>query len=712
MYRNLGISAIICLMTCGSAFAAGGKHAPTQKKLVPTAVEATPVIVQTPIVPPMVAPFIPKFDISAEAIAAVATESRKILDAQLDTIVKLPNEQRTFENTVFALENALADYSDRANIPQFVGYVSADKIVRDAASAFEEQANSYLVEISTRRDLYEAVKACEPLMPKLSKDDAFLLKRTILDFERSGLKLPTAELAKYKELKQKLVSLELRFDKNIREYKDPLEVAKEDLDGLSPDLVKKLPVASDGKFLVSLDYPTYFPFMDNVKSDEARRCLEFKFNNRCASDNVTIMEEALGLRDQIAKLLGYANHSEYVLSDRMAKRQITVTTFLDRLWTKLYPKARQELRTRLAIREKEAKIPASQEMKLWQWRYYNNRFRKLELDIDKEVVKEYFPSQKVMDELLGIFQEIFDVTMKKSDLPVWHKDVTAYTVCEKNGDVIGYLYLDLFPREGKYKHCACFPLVKGRLLADGTYEKPSAAIVANFTEPTGDKPSLLGHDEVEVLFHEFGHVTHNIFTRAKYASFSGTSVARDFVEVPSTILENWVWNPIILKRISNHYKTGEKLPDDLLNKIVASRNFDAGMTSVRQLFFSKLDLEYHTRQLTQTTEFYKKLQKDVMIIPMSEGTHPQASFGHLMGGYDSGYYGYLWARIISSDLFSEFEKKGLTDPTVGRKYRDLILAKGRTEDPAEQVQEYLGRPFSEDAYIRSLGLKTESKAKP
>jgi len=647
----------------------------------------------------------PRFDYTVEEIRNLASNAQKIFEGKMQEIIAIPAKDRTFENTVRALEWAESDFFDTTNVAEFMSSVSTASEVREEANKLEENNSKFLVEIQTKRELFDAVNEFAQKNVPLASEDAFLLERTLLGFKRNGLALPEKELNEFKELKKRAVELEIKFEKNIRDFKDQIEVTKEQLDGLPEDYTKKLKKTDDGKFIITMDYPDFFPFMEKAKNEEARRLLEFKFSNRCASDNVLIMEEVLQLREKMAKMLGYKNHSEFILEDRMAKKPEVVSEFLDRLQSRLTPKAKEELKQRLELKAKELNVPVPEEMKNWDWRYWNDRFRKVTLDLDQEKVREYFPVETVIKGMLEVFQEVFDVKMKKAEVPVWHEDVRAFEVTEKNGEVIGYLYLDLFPREGKYKHGACFPLLKGRLLPDGTYQKPSAAIVANFNKPSPEIPSLLKHDEVETLFHEFGHVTHNLFTRAKYGSFSGTKVFRDFVEVPSTLLENWAWNPVVLKRVSGHFKNpDEKIPDDLIKKLIEGRNIDSGIVHLRQVFFSKLDIVYHTSEPKNTTETYEKLMKSIMLIPMSPGVHPQASFGHLMGGYDSGYYGYLWARVISSDLFGKFETEGILNPEVGKRYRNLILARGRTPDPGLEVEQFLGRKFSEDAFIKSIGL--------
>ena len=268
--------------------------------------------------------------------------------------------------------------------------------------------------------------------------------------------------------------------------------------------------------------------------------------------------------------------------------------------------------------------------------------------------------------------------------------------------------MDLYPREGKYKHAACFDLVSGELKEDGTYQPPFVAIVANMNKPSKDTPSLLKHSEVETLFHEFGHVLHNALTKAKYSALSGTNVSGDFVEVPSQMLERWAWDPAVLKSISKHYKTGEPLPDDLIKRMLAAKNYGAGGQYLRQNFFAQYDMTLHTRAKTpDSTKLYFSLTEKIRgkALPLTPGTIPQAAFGHLMGGYDAGYYGYLWSEVIAEDFFGEFAKTGLRNAQTGLKFRKEILERGGTLDEEEMVENFLGRKVSNEPFLKSIGLE-------
>ncbi len=644
-----------------------------------------------------------KFDLTPEQITQAEPAARANLEKKLADIVAIKPGQRTFENTVAALDMAVAGYESGIDIPGFLAYVSADAKVRDAANALEMSASKYMVDMSTRRDLYNAVKEYADTNPKLNPEDAALLTRTMKDFQRSGLALSDKDLEQYKNIQKQLVETTLTFQKNLRENKDTIEITQEQLAGMPADYAQKLKKTADGKYVISMDYPDYFPFMQNADNDAARKALEHTFSSRCP-ENVALMEKALALRAEAARLLGYKTHADYVLDDRMAKNPQNVFDMLYKLTGQLKAKGRSEMDSRLKL--KQAANPTEFALTIWDWRYWDNQFRKTSLNVDEEKIKEYFPVDTAMRGMLNTFEKVFDVKFVKAANPAWHPDVTAYEITDgKTGDKLAYFYLDLYPRDGKYKHAACFGLRPGRMLADGTYQRPAAAIVANFPKPSADTPSLLKHSDVVTLFHEFGHVTHNVFTQSKYSRFAGTRVLRDFVEVPSKLAENWAWNPEVLKSISGHYKNpSEKLPDDMIKLKIAAKNSASGVGYLGQSLISLLDMKYHTLDKPDTTGLYYDMAYEIRGIPLSMGSIPHASFTHLMGGYDAGYYGYLWSEIIAEDLFSRFEKDGVLNPDTGAQYRQLILAPGGTQDPSGQVEKFLGRKVTQDAFLKSIGL--------
>lgn len=646
------------------------------------------------------------FNYRAQDLAPAEAEARVKLEKDLAALIAIPQAERTFENTIMGYERAFDNYGNALGMSGFLSYVSTDKKFRDAANDLQMQISQYMVDVATRRDVYKAIREYTDTNPRLDPVQAKLVKEMLIGFKNSGMDLNDADLEKFKALNKEKAEYIIKFDKNIQEYKDPLAVTQEQLQGLGEDYIKKLSKTDDGKYLVTLDYPDYVPFMQNADDEQARKELEFKFNRRGGQENVELLEKTLTLRREIARLLGYKNHAELRLEDRMAKNPKTVMAFLKDLQKKLKPLGKKEDKEMIAYKNSKTG-KNSRTLYSWESGYWSNKFRKENLELDSEKIKEYFPSQVVIDGMLDLFGGVFGITFEPVDIPVWHPDVKAFKIKDKaSGELVAYFYMDLYPREGKYKHAACFGLVEGEEKQDGTYQIPFVAIVANLNKPSGDTPSLLKHSEVETLFHEFGHVLHNALTKAKYSAFSGTSVSWDFVEAPSQMLERWAWDPQVLKKISRHYQTGESLPDDLIKRMIAAKNFGAGGMYLRQDFFAQYDMTLHTADTTpDTTKLYFELTKKIRGLPLTKGTIPQASFGHIMGGYDAGYYGYLWSEVIAEDFFGEFKKNGIFNPETGLKFRREILEKGGTLDEEKMVENFLGRPADNKPFLKSIGLE-------
>lgn len=658
------------------------------------------------------APFSPHaaldFGVTPAGLADRCVASKKRAESRLAELASLPPTARTFDNTVWALDRALATLNDDSASDQFLKYVSVSSTVRSAANDCETLLGQFGVETYAREDLYNAVKSYAAKGEKLAGEDARLLEKELLDFRRSGMELPKEKREQVKAIRTKLVELEASFGKNINEVKDFALFTKDELQGAPDDFIERLEKV-DGKYKVTLDYPDYFPFMENVQVGASRKVLEGKFNDRAARENLPLLKEVLALREKAAKLMGYPTHAAYVLEDRMAKDHKTVRAFYERLVKKLKPMAQEELKVLAALKYVYEGPSSDGVVHAWDYRFYDNALKRAKYEVDAQKIKEYFPADLVTEQMLAVYQRILG--LKYREVPgaaTWHPDVKLFEITDAaGGEPIGYFYLDLFPREGKYKHAAAFNIIQGRRLPEGGYQKPVSVMEANFNKATASAPSLLTHDEVETFFHEFGHIMHQTLTKGRYARFSGTSVARDFVEAPSQMLENWVWDPAVLAQLSGHYKDRtQKLPKDLLARMIAAKNVDSGLYHLRQVLFGAVDQLYHTDPPSDTTKAYGYLMKEVSLIPMSEGTHPEASFGHLMG-YDAGYYGYLWSKVYAQDMFSKFEEAGgPLDAATGRRYRTEILEPGSRRDEMDSLKAFLGREPREDAFLKSIGLKT------
>ncbi len=649
----------------------------------------------------------PGFKETVKTIDAACKEQQTLLKKRLAAIAQ---SGKDFKTSVAALERALNDLSQSLTPLIFMKYVSEDPKLREAADRCETAVDQMRIDIFGQEDLFLALKKAKASKEKLSPEDTKLMDEYLLSFKRNGLELSAAKRKEFLKKKKRIVQLESAFGKELIEWKDWCEFTKEELEGLPASFVERLEKTPKGKFKVTVKYPDYYPFMENAKNIEARRKLEEKFYNRGGAKNKARFAETLKLRHEAAKMLGYSSHAAFVLDDRMAKTPKAVSAFLDRITQRLVKRGKQDLKELLAAKkadlgEKNAKTFLSHD-----WRYYDNQIKKQKHQIDMQVIKEYFPLDVVNRGMFEIYETLLGVKfVEDKSIPSWHPSATPYRVV-RDGKTVAIFFMDLFPREGKYGHAAAFTLIQGNLNDDGSYQLPMSSIVANFNPPTKDTPSLLEHGEVKTLFHEFGHIMHQVLTTAKWASFAGTSVKRDFVEAPSQMLENWVWETETLPKLSGHYKDpSKKLPKDQIDRLVKAKDLHVGVRYLRQLLFALLDQRYHTKPTADTTKVYADLSREIMMIPIPPKTLPEAGFGHLMGGYDSGYYGYLWSEVFAADMFTRFEKEGLLSSKVGADYLNWILRPGGTLEPMELIENFLGRKPNEEAFFKSIGLAEEKE---
>ena len=656
------------------------------------------------------APFVPastlRYAPTPQELMDDCRGAKKRAESALEAVARMPAGNRTFDNTPWALDQIGADLSDQTASDTFLKYVSVSSATREAGNECETLLGQFSVDMYSREDLYRALKEYAAKGEALTGESKRLVDKELLDFKRSGLELPQEKRQEVRDLRKKLVELEATFGKNINEYKDFALFDLSELEGLPEDFVARLEKV-DGKYKVGLDYPDYFPFMENSTNPAARRVMEGKFNDRATRQNLPVLKEVLALRLKAARLLGYPTHAHFVLEDRMAKDPKTVAAFITRLRKKVKVLGTDELEVLKALKVVFEGRASDGKFNAWDWRFYDNQLKKAKYSVDNQKIKEYFPADHVTEQMLGVYQKLLGLKFRQiTDADTWHPDVKLYEITDAaGGEPIAYFYLDLFPREGKYKHAAAFSMITGRVLPDGRYQKPVSSMVANFAKSTKDRPSLLTHDEVETFFHEFGHIMHQTLTKARYGRFSGSATARDFVEAPSQMLENWVWDREVLQSLSGHYLDRSKpLPAELLNKMLAAKNVNSGLVTLRQLLFGSVDQLYHGNPPSDTTKAYARLASEVSMIPMSPGTHPEASFGHLMG-YDSGYYGYMWSKVYAEDMYSLFKEGGALNPQLGRRYRTEILEKGSSRDEMESLKAFLLREPNEDAFLESIGLK-------
>ena len=646
---------------------------------------------------------------TADDIERGVDESIRTVEGLIDKLVSVPDGRRTFENTVLPLDRISDVFTQASGRYGFLSQVSADEGLRGVAHREEERLNVFASGIGFREEIDRALKAYASRAEQEALPDEArrLLEFALRDYRRNGLDLDKRTRDELQSLQERLVGLGIQFRKNIDDYEDHIEVLRGELDGLPDSYIERLrTVEADGaaRYRVGLDYPELHPFLDSAHDGERRRELFHKNHNKVADSNIELLEEALGVRASMASLLGFNSWAEYALEIKMAKQADAVLDFLVDLEEQLQPKLQTDM-ARLSD-EQARRTGARGPVDIADWRYYTNQVIREQYQVDPFEVAAYFPLDAVLDGMFRVYEELVGVKFERRPDAVgsaWHEDAQPFDIVDpSSGEALARFYMDLYPRPGKFGHAAAFTLRGGRRLGDDSYQRPISAIVANFTKPTESSPSLLRHSEVVTLFHEFGHILHQTLTTSRFTRFSGTRVERDFVEAPSQMLEHWCWQPDMLRSFSRHHETGDPLPTSLINRMIEAKHTSSAIATLRQVYFSRLDLAYHSESDRSTDEIARELHP-ITGFPFPEDTHFQAGFGHLFG-YDAGYYGYLWSRVFGDDMFTRFEAPGASVAAVGADYRRHILEPGGTADADQLIHRFLGREPNADAFLRELGL--------
>jgi thimet oligopeptidase len=648
------------------------------------------------------------YDYSSLSPADVADEVEVAL-AEAEALIAgiTVGGERSFESTLLALDEAIARAWLANGRAAFMARVHPAAEVRDAGQAAEERLTKWQVDLPFRAELAAAVREYgeTPEAASLTGERRLLLEHWLRDFRRAGQELDEDRRRQVQALRKRLVELEVLYQRNIDEYEDGLELTREQLAGLDDGYVARLrPGSREGTYLVSLDYPEYYPFMEQADDRELRRQMLHKALNRAEAVNRPLLEEILAARRQMARLLGYESWAAYSLEVKMAGDARRVEEFYAGLLEPLGAKASGELERMRSMLEA---VVGDAVLEPWDVRYYDEQVRRRDYGVDAAEVAAYFPLEQVVEGMFALTGDVFGLDFEH--LPgdtAWHPDVALYAVRDRaTGEHISHFYTDLFPRTGKFGHAAAFTLVPGRRLADGSHQRPVSAMVANFTKPAGDAPSLLRHDEVLTLFHEFGHILHQGLTRAESARFTGTETELDFVEAPSQIMEHWSWNAGVLGRFARHFQTGEPIPERTVTQLAAVRDLNVACKTLRQCYFGLLDQRLHAADEGADLDAISRQAWAVTGLPFPEGTFEPAGFGHLVGGYDAGYYGYLWSKVYGDDMYSRFEAEGITSPAVGADYRREILERGGSRPAIEHLRAFLGRDPSDEAFLRLLGIE-------
>ena len=648
------------------------------------------------------APAVPQ---SPEELTTRFDRAKQEADDRIAAIIAVPDGARTFANTIGAIDDMNAHFDRDGNMLAFMGYVHPDPAMREAAREIEQRWTNWYVDVGKNEDLYNAVRAYASTEPLLDAEHARLLEFMLRDYRRAGMDLSPENREKLTAVEKKINELSLQFDQNILNDASTVFLTDDELIGMPEDYIAGLQQVGD-VYALGMDYPTALPILDHCPNEDTRQKM-WLARRRRAKANVEVLEKLLKLRAEQAQILGFDHASDFENEVRMSKNAGNVEAFYAKLRPLLAEKAAEDMALLTEAKRAGSGDPEAV-LRPWDFGYWMERVRERDYEVDSNLVKEYFPFATVRDGIFDITQNLYGIDYRPleapADAPLWHEDVEYFEVIDRaTGEVLGEFTMDMYPREAKYGHAAQWGLVPRKVWADGTVQRPVAALVCNFPKPTEDRPSLLTHDQAETFFHEFGHCLHTLLTETTTTRFAGTRVERDFVEAPSQMLEAWVWSPETLPLMSGHYETGEPLPQDLLERMIAAKSLCKGMLDQGQVWLGSIDQAYHTSADgdIDSTQVGLDMVEQCTLFEAVPDTWFQAGFGHLTG-YQGGYYGYLWSKVFAEDMAERFKELGMLNPEAGAWYRDTVLSRGGSVDASEMIQDYLGREPRMDAYIQSL----------
>jgi thimet oligopeptidase len=599
---------------------------------------------------------------------------------------------RTPDNTLVPFHELQVVLSGPAHRAGLFSEVHPERNIREAAEKVTQTLSAFATELSLDPALFRALAALDAAA--LAPPTRRYLEHALRDFRRAGVDKDEATRARLKALADEAVVLGQSFDRAIREDVRSVKLRPEQLAGLPEDYRAAHPPGPDGFVTITTDYPDLLPFRQYAHDGEARRSLYVENAARAWPANEETLRALLKVRAEQARLLGYASWADYITEDKMARSAKTVRVFLDRVNAATEQRARADLEQLLERRRKDE--PSAERVEDYEKAYYEERVKQEAFAYDSQSVRPYFEFRRTRDGLLTICGRLFDVTFQRVEgADVWHPSVDVYDVV-RGEKPLGRIFLDLHPRPDKYKHAAQFPLVAGVL----GRQSPQGVLVCNFADPAVSSPALLDHDDVVTLFHEFGHLMHHLLGGAQaWIGFSGVATEWDFVEAPSQMLEEWAWDPGTLALFARHVDSDTPIPPELVRRMRAANEFGKGTHSRHQVFYAQLSLAYHVAEpgTLDLTATMTDLQRRFSPFPHVPGTHFFASFGHLHG-YSAMYYTYLWSLVIAKDLLQEFQRAGLLDAETAHRYREAVLVPGGSEDAAQLVQAFLGRPYGFDAF--------------
>lgn len=673
----------------------------------------------------------PQFDkIKTEHYLPAFEQAITEAKAEIDAIVNNPDAP-TFENTIAALDEAGGRLNDAAGI--FYNLMEADTNdqMQDIAEKVSPMMTEYSMYVSLNEPLFARVKAVHESAEGLEPDQARLLEKTWKSFVRSGANLGAEDKETYSKLSEQLSLLTLQYGKNVLAATNAftLNLTDEaDLEGL-PDFVREAAVETAKSkemegWAFDLSAPSYGAFMKYSTRRDLRQKMWMAYNTRATegeNSNIELCRQIAESRLKIANILGYETYADYALEERMAKNPQTVNEFIQKLLEPSLPAAKAEVKE--LYEYARANGFEDSEIQPWDFGFWSEKLKDARYSINDEQLKPYFRLESCIDAAFGLAEKLYGLTFEeRKDIPVYHPDVKVYDVKDADGVHKALFYADFFPRASK-RGGAWMTEFRGQSIVNGVEKRPFISLVTNFTKPTAGKPALLTHDELTTLLHEFGHSLHGILAEGRYSSLTGTNVSRDFVELPSQIMENWAFEPEFLDTFARHFETGEALPDTLINKIVEAKNYNAAYAQVRQLQFGILDMAWHTlkggsesghfdrlsdlktMQELGTIAFEKAALKSSNVIPSIPQACISTSFSHIFsGGYSAGYYSYKWSEVLEADAFSLFKEKGIFSTEVSHSFRDNILSKGCSEDEDVLYRRFRGHDPEPEALLEKLGI--------
>ena len=647
-------------------------------------------------------------------------EGMRLEDEEINSIIE-NTEKPTFNNTVLALEHS-GKALDRVTTI-FFNLLSSE--TNDEMDSIAEKMMPELTEhgnnISLNQKLFERVKVVYENRKEfhLTPEEDELLYKTYDGFIRKGANLNEEDKATFRKLSAELSTLTFKFSQNHLKETNKFELHlthEEDLEGLPESAREAAAQAAKDKneegWIFCLQAPSYVPFMKYSSRRELRKAMYLAYNTQCTHgdefDNQEIVKQIVNIRMQLAQLLGFDNFADYVLRKRMAEDSEHVYALLNQLLDAYLPTAKKEVEEIVSL----ARSIEGNDFELmpWDFSYYSEKLKNKKFDFNEEELRPYFELSKVKEGVFGLATRLYGITFhEKNDIPVYHPDVKAYEVHDKDGSYLGIIYTDFYPRKGKQSGAWMTSFKEQWIEDDGSNSRPHISVTMNFTKPTAEKPALLTFSEVNTFLHEFGHSLHGLFANTRFQSMSGTSVYWDFVELPSQIMENFAVEKDFLNTFAKHYQTGEPLPERLIQRIVDARNFNEAYACIRQLSFGLLDMAWYSRNTTfegDVKTYESDAWKRTQLLPQLEETCMSVQFGHIMsGGYSAGYYSYKWAEVLDADAFSLFKEKGIFNQEVAQSFRDNILSKGGTVHPAVLYRRFRGQEPSIDALLIRTGIK-------